>query len=140
MATRSTIAIEKTDGTVEQVYCHWDGYLSNNGSLLMKHYTNAARLQELIDLGNLSSLAANISPTGPHTFDNPQEDVCVFYGRDRGELGIQSRLFDSFDDYNSHGQREGYEYILRNVDGAAVWFVSIYGGKFVELTCELETQ
>ncbi len=37
MATRSTIALEFADGTVEQVYCHWDGYLDHNGALLRDH-------------------------------------------------------------------------------------------------------
>ena len=31
MGTRSTIALEFADGTVGQVYCHWDGYLSKIG-------------------------------------------------------------------------------------------------------------
>ena len=34
MGTRSTIALEYADGTVEQVYCHWDGYVSHNGLIL----------------------------------------------------------------------------------------------------------
>ena len=28
MATTSTIAVQHTDGTVSQIYCHFDGYLS----------------------------------------------------------------------------------------------------------------
>ena len=40
MATRSTIALEFADGTVQQVYCHWDGYLDYNGKLLAEHYTD----------------------------------------------------------------------------------------------------
>ena len=40
MATRSTIALEFADGTVEQVYCHWDGYLAHNGLMLLEHYSN----------------------------------------------------------------------------------------------------
>ena len=48
MATRSTIALEFADGTVEQVYCHWDGYLAHNGQLLLKHYSNPFVLRDLI--------------------------------------------------------------------------------------------
>ena len=31
MATRSTISIQKNDGTIRSVYCHWDGYCEHNG-------------------------------------------------------------------------------------------------------------
>ena len=60
MGTRSTIALEFADGTVEQVYCHWDGYLDHNGAILKEHYSNPFKLRELIDLGDLSSLRPEI--------------------------------------------------------------------------------
>ena len=56
MATRSTIALEFADGTVQQVYCHWDGYLEHNGKLLQEHYSNPFILRDLIDQGAISSL------------------------------------------------------------------------------------
>ena len=40
MATRSRIAIEKENGTVESIYCHWDGYPENNGRILVENYTD----------------------------------------------------------------------------------------------------
>ena len=49
MSTRSTIAIELADGTVKQVYCHSDGYLSYNGRILFEHYSDPAKLEELIE-------------------------------------------------------------------------------------------
>ena len=48
MGTRSTIALEYADGTVHQVYCHWDGYLAYNGQMLLKHYSNPFILRDLI--------------------------------------------------------------------------------------------
>ena len=57
MATRSTIALEFADGTVGQVYCHWDGYLAHNGKMLQEHYSDPFKLRDLIDLGDLSTLA-----------------------------------------------------------------------------------
>ena len=37
--------------------------------------------------GDMSSLGENIYPNkdAEHSFNNPQENVCVFYGRDREE-------------------------------------------------------
>jgi len=63
MGTRSTIALEFADGTVEQVYCHWDGYLENNGRILSENYTDPFKVKELVALGGFSSLEATVEGT-----------------------------------------------------------------------------
>jgi hypothetical protein len=92
MATRSRIAIENEDGTVSSVYSHWDGYPSNNGLILMEHYKDRAKLQKLIDLGNLSSLHEEVEiPEGvDHSFESQVKGITVFYGRDRGETNVKA--------------------------------------------------
>lgn len=85
MATRSTIAILNNDGTVTAIYCHWDGYVEYNGRILAEYYPEIERVKKLINGGDLSSLNKKIEPTAEHSFDKPQDDVCVFYYRDRGE-------------------------------------------------------
>jgi hypothetical protein len=143
MATRSTIALEFADGTVEQVYCHWDGYLEHNGKMLLEHYSNPFILRDLIDLGGLSSLRATIGTKHAFSqFDLPKEDVeafvnltrdmCTFYARDRGERLVVNK-FKDYEHYLIHGQWEEYDYILRNDNGVAVWFVSDNDGDFVTL-------
>ena len=144
MGTRSTIALEFADKSVEQVYCHWDGYLSNNGQILLKHYSNPFVLRDLIDLGDMSSLGINIGvqhPFSPH-FDEGSKlayekamalGSCTFYGRDRGETGADKKTFVDFQDYLAHHQYEEYDYILRNIGGKATWFVSDHDGAYVEL-------
>lgn len=122
MGTRSTIALEYADGSVSQVYSHWDGYLEHNGSILQTHYSDPWKLRELIDLGDLSSLAKEIGTK--HDFDNPPSGVCNFYGRDRGETGVEARRYANYDEYLSEGQNEEYDYILRT-DG--IWYVRSYG-------------
>ena len=131
MATRSTIALEFADGTVQQVYCHWDGYLDNNGKLLQENYTDAFKLRELMDLGDLSSLGERIGTQ--HAFDKAAEGECTFYKRDRGETGTEAKKFANFEDYKANHQYEEYEYILRNVDGTATWFVADHSDKYVTL-------
>lgn len=127
MATRSTIALEFADGTVGQVYCHWDGYLEHNGKILFDHYSDPFKLRDLIDLGDLSSLAANIGTK--HDFDARVEGECTFYGRDRGEHGVDAVYFDSYQDYLDNFQGEEYNYILRR-DG--IWYVAT-DDKFVPM-------
>ena len=130
MATRSTIALEYADGTVGQVYCHWDGYLDNNGKLLYTHYQDPFKLRDLIDLGDLSSLRPEVGTV--HDFDDRAagEEQCTFYGRDRGETGTGSKSYKDFDDYAENHQHEEYEYILRN-DGN--WYVKVYSAPYVLL-------
>ena len=144
MATRSTIAIEYADGTVGQVYCHWDGYLAHNGQILLKHYSNPFILRDLIDLGDLSSLRPTIGTKHAFSqFDLPKDeaeafvnltrDMCTFYGRDRGETGTSAKKFASYEDYLLNHQYEEYDYILRNDNGVAVWFVCDHDGAYVTL-------
>lgn len=85
MATRSRIAIENQDGSVDSIYCHWDGYPEHNGAILKEHYRDREKVVQLISLGRISSLAPNVEPSGPHSFESPQSDVVVAYHRDRGE-------------------------------------------------------
>ena len=131
MGTRSTIALEYADGTVGQVYCHWDGYLEHNGMILYKHYSDPFKLRQLMDLGDLSSLRPNIGTQ--HAFDRAPEDECTFYKRDRKENGVIAKKFASYEHFLIDGQWEEYDYILRNDNGVAVWFVSDHDGDFVPL-------
>jgi hypothetical protein len=137
MGTRSTIALEYADGTVEQVYCHWDGYLSNNGRILQEHYSNPFILRDLIDLGDISSLKITIGtkhafsqfevPMDGEAYDKLYGDMTTFYGRDRGETGVDSKKFVDFQDYLVRHQYEEYEYILRK-DGN--WYVKQHDNEF----------
>lgn len=114
MATRSTIAIEFADGSVSQVYCHWDGYLDNNGEILNKHYMDPFKVRDLIDLGDFSSLNETVEAT---------KETAYHFARDE-ELCI--RRYANSDEYFDTCQQEEYDYILRNVDGKATWFVRCY--------------
>jgi hypothetical protein len=81
MGTRSTISIENEDGTCTGVYCHWDGYLSHHGPILLGAYDTAEKVRALIAPGDMSVL--DWSPGEEHDFNNPPEGQCNYYGRDR---------------------------------------------------------
>lgn len=87
MSTRSYIVRENPDGSYTGIYCHCDGYLTYNGAMLLDHYATRDRVERLITNGHLSVLDERIEPDPslPHSFENRQPGVCVFYGRDRGE-------------------------------------------------------
>ena len=149
MGTRSTIALEFADGTVQQVYCHWDGYLDHNGAILAEHYSDPFKLRDLIDMGDMSSLGKVIGkkhPFGPAYNETDalkkakvQKEVdeardagyTTFYKRDRGEEGCEARKYKNSDEYFDCSQQEEYDYILRT-DG--VWYVRCYTTNGVWLT------
>ena len=147
MATRSTIALEFADGTIGQVYCHWDGYLAHNGKMLQEYYSNPFVLRDLIDLGSLSSLRPQIGTKHPFSmfeanmtqdeYANLYRDMCTFYERDRGERSADATYFKNYEHFLVDGQEEEYDYILRNVNGKPTWFVSDHGGDFRFLTLAL---
>ena len=71
MATRSIIA-KLDDKGIQAIYCHNDGYLSNNGKKLDQHYANEVKVDNLIAQGDCSSLRDTIEDT-------------TFYHRDKNE-------------------------------------------------------
>jgi len=98
MGTRSMIAIQNPySKDVRAVYCHWDGYLEHNGSLLQKHYSASPKVNNLIALGDLSSLRPEIGEKHKFSsleiddkaereaYEETVKDMCTFYTRDRGE-------------------------------------------------------
>ena len=125
MATRSTIALEYADGTVGQIYCHWDGYLEHNGKILQAHYTDPFKVRALLDGGDTSTLADAV------------ED-CEFYTK-RGEELNPQRMYKDFQEYTREAQFEEYDYILRR-DGK--WYVQFYGtdGEYLTIEAAFEFQ
>ena len=122
MATRSNIAYRTPEGTIRSVYCHWDGYPAHNGEMLRRYYTDQTKIQQLIELGSLSSLNENIAPKGKHDFDKAEEGVVVAYARDRGEGLVISEYADIpswIDDM------EEYAYLWNGRE----WLVNDHGAK-----------
>jgi len=115
MATRSRIAIEKHDGTVNSIYCHFDGYVSNNGVLLHENYNDALVLEKLIKLGDISELG-NTSKT------------TVAYHRDRGDTKT-SKQFKNVATLFAKSE-ESYIYCLTK---ASTWMMKEADGKVCEL-------
>jgi len=129
MATRSRIGIEQEDGTVKSIYCHWDGYPSYNGFILNGFYRDRKEVESLINLGNISVLGKRSKPNPMlgHSFDKPQPDVTIAYGRDRGEDGVEARIDESVDAYLASDVEE-YGYLFTK-ENKWVWFDPYNGSK-----------
>jgi hypothetical protein len=129
MGTRSRIGVMHGD-KVKSIYCHWDGYLEHNGEILLKHY-DSSKANQLVALGDLSSLRANIGEKHAFSqFELPAdeveafkaltEDMCTFYGRDRGEKGVEFKVAQTFAEFLDQCDNCGAEYYYIMKDGT--WY------------------
>jgi hypothetical protein len=128
MGTRSRIGVMHGD-KVKSVYCHWDGYLEHNGSILQEHY-DSAKANHLVSLGDLSSLRPEIGekhafsrlevPMDGDAYDKLYGNMTTFYGRDRGETGNEFIVAHTFEEFleQCYGCTAEYYYIIK--DG--VWY------------------
>jgi len=125
MGTRSMIAIQNPyNKTVRAVYCHWDGYLEHNGAILHKHYSDSPKVNNLIALGDLSSLRKDIGQK--HAFskfdldsmieqrlhEEATQDMCTFYTRDRGE-DAPFKVFPTLAEAEDHYTWSNYFYCFK---------------------------
>ena len=108
MATRSVIA-KLDDKGVQAIYCHNDGYLSNNGKILDQHYQNEVKVDNLIAQGDASSLKDTIEDT-------------IFYMRDRGEENKEAT--------NLHNETKLLEFAFESCDAEVVYMFA-YGSWYV---------
>ena len=137
MSTRSIIAIKVNSTKVKFVYCHWDGYPSGVGETLFHHYNNFEKINELIENGGISSLKENVNiPLDVnHSFSTPQENVTVFYGRDRGDKNSQHnevRTIKMLDKFFDHW---GTEWVYYYDCKSCKWFFKYFKSKeYKELT------
>lgn len=134
MSTRGTISIENQDGSISSVYSHWDNYLENNGKILFEHYSDTESVQSLIDGGNISSLGEYVSEvTKPFEREDNGDFYTTFYSY-RGEPSCQATVYESFDEFETGGLREKYNYLFHPEQG--IWSV-YFDGDWHDLEEEL---
>ncbi len=132
MATRSAIAIKHGRNTIKSVSCHWDGYPEHNGRILQEYWYTSIIINQLIEMGDISSLGATIGKkvefdATPEYIQNDFEMAisyqCVFYNRDRGE-NTSSGTFETEADFIEYYDEAGIEYFYLFDNG--VWYVRDY--------------
>jgi hypothetical protein len=72
MSTRAIIGKQIDNDSYFSVYLHREGYVEYSGLLLQKNYATPERVDQLLALGDMSSLGISI-------------DSCLFYNRDSKE-------------------------------------------------------
>lgn len=118
MSTRSRIAVEYMDGSVESIYCHFDGYLDGVGRKLYFNYRCKDKVKQLIKLGDISALGSHIGErVDGEVMENYNRDQVIAYSRDKGENVVMTKS-KSYKDINSQLDRcfnsgEEYFYVFR---------------------------
>ena len=134
MATRARIAFETQVGEIVSAYHHWDGYPAGLGYNLIKNYAgDRDKFMEAVMLGDASHWGKTPYPsTSEHSFDNAEDDVSVYYGRDRGEKNTAPVTFTDMADFEANWNMAGeeYAYVLR-LDGTLT-MIERYAEKTVD--------
>lgn len=146
MSTRSVIARRNADQSISAVYCHYDGYPEGVGSTLVKHWTDPAKVDQLIALGAVSVLDEEVGEKhdmdwrSGHWFDlcrfdtsSDREDAIKadarnkwtrFYSRDRGD-SVETTEVQSYTDeerlFAAAGDGFGAEYVYIFNPESATW-------------------
>jgi hypothetical protein len=119
MATRSNIGALQNDGTIKVIYCHWDGYPEGAGATLTEHYTDPAKVEALLNLGDISSLRATIEETEAESYAK------------RGVEGVQTQTYQDENEWLELSKNSDVEYLYLfkrdSFSGEYCWsFFSLY--------------
>jgi hypothetical protein len=100
MATRATIACVNEDGTVHQVYHHWDGYLSGLGVQLLE-YKTLESVAELVSVGDMSYIGM------PYTHQG---------------MDLNISKFSNINEFFRHYDKQEYNYLFHHGE----WYVDFH--------------
>jgi len=135
MSTNSTVGYVK-DGKIHSVYVHWDGYVKGGvGEVLLKHYTTQEKVEQLVALGDLSSVYTECTAPIGHTYRTPHSGYSIAYHRDRGDEYRAPRvsICENFGPESDVPERQGFsEYIY--VFNAGTWYVKAGDDKFIPVS------
>lgn len=114
MSTKCKIGKENRDGTVTAIYCHWDGYPSYVGKMLLANY-DEENMEKLLALGDISTLGRK-PESDPELWDFKKEDnseYCRAY-KDRNESDIDAATYPNARDYENELGDVQFCYLLKD--------------------------
>ena len=145
MSTNAHILLKETDGTIQQIYSHWDGYLTGVGHELFIHFQDELKVRKLFALGDASCIGEFLEPSemtrkfgfGPDWIklqdisekvvnDLRAEDRhhCKFYHRDRNEpwKDVKPNKYLSLAEYEASITEGWIEYVYLYSVESHSWF------------------
>ena len=97
MSTNCLIGKKEKDGRIKGIYCHYDGYHEYVGKILKEHYTDEAKVDKLLALGDISVLGTTPETQGPQGWDYTNGNLNV---TERTDEGFYIKTLD----YGSRGE------------------------------------
>lgn len=114
----------KTDD-VRFIYCHFDGYPEDVGYILDTYYKDAGKVEDLLDLGDISSLKEEVSPSPSYTEKEIKDKVTVAYFRDKGgDWNSVAPKHTQLANYEKEDLMIDYKYLYKN----SKWYVDRESG------------
>ena len=122
MSTRATITLKTKDNKYKSIYLHHDGYIEGAGYTLKTYYPTYDKVDQLLNLGNLSSLGKT-PVDDPKLWDmdyyfdlmknNPNQiDLKCRTYKGRGDQDEDAIIVDELNDDNFYWQ--SYNYLFEN--------------------------
>lgn len=98
MATPSDIIVQRNDGKFAVIYCHYDGYVDWNGIRILKYYNTQLNAEALVEPGDMKGLGPRPDYVAGHTYEEPVEGHCVYFGREDKRTGKEYKLYPTLDE------------------------------------------
>ena len=114
MGTRSLIGKQLKDGSILGVYCHYDGYPEYNGRMLRDKYNTVAKVDKLIDGGDMSCVYTN---AGWNNETLPESGPLHYTSRGESLESNAPELYSDLNAFLNGADASGAEYTYHYADG-----------------------
>lgn len=114
MGTTATVALVCADGKVISTSVNYDGYLRGVGKMLLEHYYTPDAIELMLAGGQMSVLGASCEGAKGHSWKSPVAGQTIYYGRDRGEAGVEPELYSDVWMWEMTVEHEEYTYLFRD--------------------------
>jgi hypothetical protein len=122
MSHTGSIAKLNKDQSVTAIYVSFDSHVMGVGQILINHYQDDVKIDQLLALGDLCRLAPEIGARRTRDRDPRYPFWCTAYGRDRGETDCDARHYENVKMWLYDGSQE-YNYLWHDSE----WLVSGWG-------------
>ena len=126
MSTRCYIGkLDEKSNDVRFIYCHFDGYPEYVGYMLDTYYKDHGKVEDLLDLGDISNLKEEVSPSPSYKEKDIKDKITVAYFRDKGgNWENVAPKHTQLANYEKDDVMIDYKYLYK--DG--IWFVDVENG------------
>lgn len=124
MPRPATIALENSDGTIQQVDLLWSSVDPEPvAKIIVENYSDVSKLKSLLDQGDICTLGPEIGE--PHDINDITQagnGWTRFFARDGGSNDASPVFFQSLEEYMLELHEGEYHFILRLIGEDRIWY------------------